>query len=231
MIKSFLITISFSILLHSSQQIILVVSSDFNSSKAQLECYEDSKSFCGTIGVNIGKNGLGWGIGERVLTQKKGEPLKNEGDKKAPIGIFRLTDIYGYATTHNYKMPYLHTSENLICVDDSDSPFYNHVIEANSGEKSFEHMKRSDHQYELGIIVAHNKDAKKKRGSCIFLHVKKTEDSPTAGCTAMSLSEIKKISLWLDKSKNPILIQIPKSSTQEIKRLYPQLKESRLLKN
>ncbi|MEN8303550.1 MAG: L,D-transpeptidase family protein [Campylobacterota bacterium] len=230
MIKSFLITVSFSILLHSSQQIILVVSNDFHSPKAKLECYEGSKSLCGTIDVNIGKNGLGWGIGIKNLHQKRDEPLKYEGDKKAPIGVFDLTTIYGYSKTHNFKMPYLYTSKNLICVDDSDSPFYNQVIEANGNEKSFEDMRRSDHQYELGIMVAHNRDAKKRRGSCIFLHVKKEENTPTAGCTAMSLGEIKKIALWLDKSKNPILIQIPKSSKEEVLKLYPQLKNSKLLK-
>lgn len=230
MIKSFLITISLSIFLHSSQQIILVVSDDFTSPKAKLECYEGSKSLCGTIEVNIGKNGLGWGLGEKKLHQKMNEPLKHEGDKKAPIGIFKLTNIYGYSKKHHFKMPYLFTSKNLICVDDSDSPFYNQVIETNKNEKSFENMKRNDHQYELGIMVAHNQNATKKRGSCIFLHVQKAEDAPTAGCTSMTLEEIKKIASWLDKNKEPILIQIPKSSSQEIKKLYPQLKESKLLK-
>ena len=230
MIKSFLITISFSILLHSSQQIILVVSDDFASPKAQLECYKGSNSLCGTIDVNIGKNGLGWGIGEKQLHQKQNEPLKYEGDKKAPIGVFKLTNLYGYSKTHNFNMPYLYTSKNLICVDDSNSPFYNQVIEANGDEKSFENMKRSDHQYELGIMVAHNSEAIEKRGSCIFLHVKKEEDAPTAGCTSMNLEKIQKIASWLDKSKEPILIQIPKSSTEEILKLYPQLKDSKLLK-
>ena len=230
MIKSFLITVSFSILLHSSQQIILVVSDDFQSPKAKLECHEGSKSICGTIDVNIGKNGLGWGLGEVTFPQKSTEPLKYEGDKKAPVGVFNLTNLYGYSKTHNYKMPYLYTSKNLICVDDSNSPFYNHVIEANGDEKSFEYMKRSDHQYELGIMVAHNTKAIQKRGSCIFLHVKKRKDAPTAGCTSMNLEEIKKIASWLDINKEPILIQIPKSSSEEILKLYPQLKDSKLLK-
>ena len=229
MIKSFLITISFTILLHSSQQILLVVSDDFNSSKAKLECYEDSKSVCGTIDVNIGKNGLGWGLGEKKLRQKDDEPLKYEGDKKAPIGIFRLTNIFGYSKKNTYNLPYLFTSKKLICVDDSNSKFYNQVIEANGGEKSFENMRRSDDQYELGIMVSHNSGAIKKRGSCIFLHVKKEKDAPTAGCTSMSLKEIQKIASWLNESKNPILIQIPKSSSEEIKKLYPELKSSKLL--
>ncbi len=230
MIKSFLITVSFSIFLFSSEQIILVVSDNFNSSSAKLECYEGSKLINEAINVNIGKNGLGWGLGEQKLEQKDGEALKYEGDKKAPIGIFKLTNIFGYSTKNNYKVPYLHASKNLICVDDSNSKFYNQVIQANGNEKSFEYMKRTDHQYELGIMVAHNRQAVKKRGSCIFIHVKKSDKAPTAGCTSMSLEEIKKIVSWLDKDKNPILIQIPKSSSGEVLKLYPQLKNSKLLR-
>jgi L,D-peptidoglycan transpeptidase YkuD (ErfK/YbiS/YcfS/YnhG family) len=229
MIKTFLIIISFQILLYSSQQIILVVANDFNTSQAFLECYEDGEKLFDTLNVNIGTNGLGWGIGEIALTQKSHEPLKYEGDKKSPAGVFKLTDIYGYSKNSNYKMPYLYTSENLICVDDSDSLFYNHIIQMNGDEKSFEYMKREDGQYELGIVVAHNKNALKQRGSCIFLHVKKSEDATTAGCSAMRLGEIKQIGNWLDSKKNPILIQIPKSSSKEILKLYPQLKNSKLL--
>ena len=229
MIKTFLILINLANFLYASQQIVLVVSSDSSNSKAKLECYEDVEKIMDAIEVNIGKNGLGWGLGEVALTQKKSQVLKYEGDKKAPIGIFKLTHVFGYKKESSFTMPYLYASENLICVDDSDSKFYNQIIEARGDEKSFEYMKRKDHQYELGIVVEHNKDAKYKRGSCIFMHVKKSQDASTAGCTAMSLEEMDKIARWLDIDKNPILIQIPKSSSKEILKLYPQLKSSKLL--
>ena len=229
MIKTFLILINFVNLLYSSQQIIFVVSDDMNSSKAKLECYDGNKKVLSTMSVNIGKNGLGWGLGEVVLTQKPNQIVKYEGDKKAPIGVFKLTHIFGYKKEHNFKMPYLFTSEKLICVDDSESINYNKIIQMGGEEKSFEYMKRDDHQYELGIVVEHNKIAKKRRGSCIFIHVKKSDNSPTAGCTAMSLDEIKKITSWLDVEKDPILVQIPKSSADEVLKIYPQLRDSKLL--
>lgn len=230
MIKSFLILINLQILLFSSQQIILVVSDNFTNNQASLECFEGTHKVFDTISVNLGKNGLGWGIGETTLKQRKGEPLKYEGDKKAPSGVFKLSSLYGYKQKSNFKMPYLFTSQNLICVDDSSSNFYNHIIEAKGNEKSFEHMKRKDHQYELGIVVEHNKNALTKRGSCIFLHIEKSKNAPTAGCTSMKLNEIQKIASWLDKKKNPILIQIPKSSSKDILKLYPELQNSKLLK-
>jgi len=229
MIKSFLILIIFSISLFSSQQIVLVVADDFNTSNAKLEFFEGDKSLL-SFNANIGKNGLGWGLGERNLSQKKGEPLKYEGDKKAPIGIFQLTDVFGYSFSTNSDMPYLHTSKKLICVDDSKSNFYNQIIQEQGDEKSFEYMKRQDGQYELGIVVQHNINAIKKRGSCIFIHIEKRANASTAGCTSMKYENIKQIINLLDKDKHPILIQIPKKLSKEILTLYPQLKESKLLR-
>ena len=228
MIKSFLILISFTISLICSQQVVLVVADDFNTSKAGLELIEDNKVIYSTT-VNLGTNGLGWGIGEDVFTIKEHEPLKYEGDKKAPAGVFKLTDIFGYYFSEKYKLPYLHASEELICVDDSDSYFYNHIIQKNGDEKSFEYMKRQDTQYKYGVVVKHNAKAKARRGSCIFLHIQKDINASTAGCTSMSESDMKKIIKWLDKAKNPLLIQIPKSSSRELLNIYPQLINSKLL--
>ena len=230
MIKSFLILISFSIFLDASQQIILVVADDFTTSKAKLESFENGKIVFNTIDVNIGKKGLGWGLGLVDLKQKKQEPQKKEGDKKAPIGIFKLSSSFGYEKNLKFKIPYTQALENLICVDDSNSKKYNKIISIQKEKpKSFEYMKRNDLQYELGVVVDHNKDAVEQRGSCIFLHVEKSKDTGTAGCTAMKLEDLKNILNWLDKEKDPILIQIPKSSSSEILELYPELKSSKLL--
>jgi L,D-peptidoglycan transpeptidase YkuD (ErfK/YbiS/YcfS/YnhG family) len=129
------------------------------------------------------------------------------------------------------KMPSLHLSKNLICVDDSHSSDYNKIISMQKEKpKSFEFMKRDDLQYEFGVVVEHNKDALSQRGSCIFLHVQKEKDSGTAGCTSMQRDALKKIVLWLDKKKNPLLIQIKKSSSKEIREKYPSLKSSKLLR-
>ncbi|QOY54324.1 L,D-transpeptidase family protein [Candidatus Sulfurimonas marisnigri] len=224
MVKSFLIIISIQIFLFSSEQIILVVSNDFDSSIANLSTFEDGKRVFKPFEVNIGTNGLGWGLGKTSLKQKELEPQKYEGDKKAPIGIFKLDSIFGYEKNKNFKMKYLHATKELICVDDSNSSSYNQIINLKYEKpKSFEYMRRDDNQYELGVVVAHNSKQLKGRGSCIFLHVEKAKDEPTAGCTSMSLENMKKIVNWLDKSKNPILVQVSKSKLNQIKELYPEL--------
>ncbi|MFA6136831.1 MAG: L,D-transpeptidase family protein [Sulfurimonas sp.] len=230
MIKSILILITLQTFLSCSEQILLVVSKDMNTSKAFLECYEDGKTVFDTGEVNIGTNGLGWGLGKIKLSQKESEPIKKEGDKKAPAGVFKLTKIFGYKNDKSLSMPYIYTSKTLICVDDVNSTLYNQILPMPIDEpKSFEMMRRDDNQYELGVVVEHNKNGVKGGGSCIFMHVAKSKDASTAGCTSMRLDEIKKITSWLDRSKNPILIQIPKSSAKEILKLYPELKSSRLL--
>jgi L,D-peptidoglycan transpeptidase YkuD (ErfK/YbiS/YcfS/YnhG family) len=97
-------------------------------------------------------------------------------------------------------------------------------------QKSFEYMKREDDQYYYGIVVAHNKEAKKGRGSCIFIHVEKEHGAGSAGCTTMKRGDLEKILKLLKRDKNPILIQIPSRSSKEILNRYPQLKNSHLLK-
>ena len=53
---------------------------------------------------------------------------------------------------------------------------------------------------------------------------KNHENASTAGCTSMSLKDMRRdANSWLDGSKNPILIQVPKSSLGEIKKLFPNL--------
>ena len=219
MTKSFLILLNTSILLFSSQQILLVVADDFNTTRASLNCYEDDKLIFSDIRVNIGRNGLAWGLGEHKIQHDSREPTKYEGDGKAPIGIFKLTNIFGSTSTHNFSLPYLYTSKELICVDDSKSNFYNQIIQAHGNEKSFEYMKREDSQYKLGVVVEHNVNAISGRGSCIFLHVQKEEGASTAGCTSMEYDDLKKIANWLDTKKNPLLIQVPKKYLKVAKEL------------
>ena len=225
MVKSFLIVIICQIFVFAGEQIILVVGEEYNATKAKLYTFEDGTKVFEPIIVNVGKSGFGFGLGEVELFQKDKEPTKYEGDQKAPIGIFKLDAIFGYQKDLKFKMPYIHAKKGVICVDDSDSEFYNRIIkEAKIKPKSFEEMRRDDGQYELGVVVGHNKEQIKKRGSCIFMHVQKAQDAPTAGCTSMTLEEIKKIASWLDESKNPILIQVTRAQLEEVLKLYGSLK-------
>jgi hypothetical protein len=226
--KSFLIILFCQIFIFAREQMVLVIASDYNATKAELFCYEQNREVLGPIEVNLGKNGLGFGVGDIALTQEKDAPIKHEGDKKAPIGVFTLDSLFGYETNTSLKMPYLHATKELICVDDTESKLYNQIIKKPYNlPKSFEEMRRDDGQYELGITVGHNKEQLYKRGSCIFFHVQMGDDAPTAGCTSMQLEDLQKIAAWLDANKKPILVQITKAQKEEALKLYPTLKEEK----
>lgn len=223
MIKVFLIAIFSSFVLNGSQ-ILLVVSDNFDIPKAKLSAFEDFKPVFTNIDVNLGKNGLGWGLGFVKIPHSKSDPIKKEGDKKAPAGIFKLGLAFGYEKNINLDLPYLYADDSLLCVDDVDSPLYNRFTDSSEGLSSFERMKRDDEQYKYGLVVLHNEEQKKGMGSCIFLHIEKSKDHPTVGCTSMKEKDLLKILKWLDKDKNPILIQVPKVYLPEVYKFYPELK-------
>jgi D-alanyl-D-alanine dipeptidase len=224
--KLCLLSWSLSLSLLASEQLIVVVAKNFDTSTAQLQRYEQSdnryKKVGKTIPVNLGRNGLGWGLGH-PFKHAEGEPLKHEGDGKAPAGIFDLSHVFGYAPSAPTAMPYLQSGHDLICIDDTSSPFYNTLqpITDKTEIKSFEWMRRDDALYELGVTVDHNVKGVKPRGSCIFMHVEKAPGSPTAGCTSMTLPRLKTVVGWLDSGKKPLLIQIPKAYCETIEKQYP----------
>ncbi|MFA7610761.1 MAG: L,D-transpeptidase family protein [Sulfurimonas sp.] len=225
MVKSFLIIIISQMFVFAGEQIIIVIADDYNSTKAKLYSFEDGAEVFDPFLVNVGRGGLGFGVGEVELFHTDKEPLKHEGDKRAPIGIFNLSAVFGYEKDLKNKMPYIHATKELICVDDSDSKFYNQIIKKPKNlPKSFEEMRREDSQYKLGVVVEHNKEQLKQRGSCIFIHVEKSQNEPTAGCTSMKIEDLKKIIEWLEKAKNPILIQTTKKELEQVLKLYPALK-------
>jgi len=213
--------------LQASEQLILIVSNDFNTSQALLQRYEmhdgNFEPRGQKISVNIGRNGLGWGRGIKGFTPKAEEPFKHEGDGKAPAGIFKITKAFGYAPDIETKMPYIQADKALICVDDVTSEDYNTILEKNSSNtpKSFEWMRREDKLYKIGLIIAHNTQRIKGAGSCIFFHIQKSETSPTAGCSAMKEKDLSKIIQWLDPEKEPIVVQIPKQYCPQAQKLFP----------
>ena len=122
-------------------------------------------------------------IGKKGLTN-----TKKEGDKKTPIGIFKIEYLY-------YRKDRLKPLEtNLKCLpirpnmgwsDDIDVPKkYNKLININN---SIHHEKlyRKDYKYDLMIPIKYNfNKSVVGRGSCIFIHLTK-DYLPTAGCIAL----------------------------------------------
>jgi D-alanyl-D-alanine dipeptidase len=209
--------------LHTSDQIILVTTKDFQTSTGTLQRYERHHGKMVKVGelinVMLGRNGLGIGRG-LCDVEIKNAPIKKEGDGKAPAGIFTLSGHFGYKTNLNPNFPYFKITPKSHCVDDANSPLYNQTFDQNNKPtyKSFEQMLRPDGQYLHGIFVGHNvKETINGAGSCIFIHIYKTENSPTAGCTAMSKEEIQTVISWLNAAKKPLLVQFPEEYVKTLK--------------
>ncbi len=173
--------------------------------------------------ITLGKNGLAWGLGKH---DPKDGLQKKEGDKKSPAGIFTFGTAFGYAKKDDapaFKLPYVQITEVTQCIEDSKSKYYNQIIDNSTVTKDWDaadFMKRDDDLYKWGVFVHHNTEQKAEGGSCIFLHLWRASDKPTAGCTAMTEENILSLLQWLDPSKQPILVQMQESDYSLFKEKY-----------
>ena len=210
------------------KQLLLMVTPDWNSQRGILQRYERDGANqpwrpVGTpMDGAVGRKGLAWGKGLYDISdlgKAAGRPFKKEGDGKAPAGAFLLGSVFGYAPPeqmNGLKMPYLQANASTLCIDDSNSRYYNQIVDKTSVGKpdwqSFEQMRRSDELYRLGVIAEHNKKpTEPEKGSCIFIHIQRNPTTGTAGCTAFAKSNVETLVQWLDEKKIPVLVQLPQS--------------------
>ena len=132
---------------------------------------------------------------------------KIEGDKKTPIGIFDLGNLYyrkdriKYLQTNLKKVP---IKKKFGWCDDVKCKDYNRIIDI---KKRFHHEKlfRRDHKYDLFIPIKYNfNKIIPGKGSAIFIHLTNNY-KPTAGCIALSKNDFL-IMLKLINKNTKILI-------------------------
>ncbi|UPG93756.1 L,D-transpeptidase family protein [Luteibacter aegosomatissinici] len=206
-----------------SRQMIVVTTGGWNDIQGTLRTYTREggtwKQVSEPAPVVIGKTGSAWGVG--LSPPQSNGPQKREGDGRSPAGIFRVGTAFGYAESNPTALPYKGLTASDYCVDVDGSPYYNQLVdEKKVGEKAVagatEAMRRDihfqgDHAYRIGFVIEHNPDGKKGAGSCIFAHLWKTPTSGTAGCTAMADTTMERLLAWLDPSKKPVVVLLPKA--------------------
>jgi L,D-peptidoglycan transpeptidase YkuD (ErfK/YbiS/YcfS/YnhG family) len=217
-------------LAHSTQMIV-VTTSDWNTIEGRLRRYERAtvhekwRPVGKPISIVVGKNGLGWGIGviatNDAPVRTAADPVKREGDGRAPAGIFALGTAFGYASEPppGLKMAYLNLTPSIECVDDPGSKHYNRILDRTlvaPDWSSSEHMRDAGESYRWGIVIGHNgtvadgtNPPEPGGGSCVFLHIWHSHDEGTAGCTAMSQTDLETLLAWLDPARKPLLVQMP----------------------
>ncbi len=184
----------------NSRQVILVAGDNHQQNKAKLYAYEKyddtwQKAFEPMDAV-VGLNGL--------------TNNKVEGDKKSPVGVFSIYRCFGRYENPGTKLSYTQFNEDEYWVDDMKSEFYNTYQKGPVEQRwdSAEDLYAIGDPYKYFIVIEYNTENPiVGKGSAIFLHIWKGEDSHTAGCTAISEENLMKIIKWLDPSSQPLIIQ------------------------
>ena len=101
-----------------------------NDSAATMRLYERASPSEGWRALGaaepalIGKAGMGWSQ-FFIQLARRGEPIKVEGDKRAPAGIYSIGRSFGILASS--RPNYLHVTPDTICVHDPSSPAYNTI--------------------------------------------------------------------------------------------------------
>ena len=202
---------------------VVVVTAGWTATSGELYRFERAgrrwRQVGAAVPVVVGAAGLAWPRDKR------------EGDERAPAGRFRLGGVTGYddAPPPGTTLPYRKATPDLLCIDDPRDPDYNRVTEPDwveSGgpdgrriwEPQPEHMLRPDELYRLTIFVRHNDARVPGRGSCIFLHVWRAARSPTVGCTAMALPDLRALVAWADRDTE--LVELPRAEYRRLQRAW-----------
>jgi L,D-peptidoglycan transpeptidase YkuD (ErfK/YbiS/YcfS/YnhG family) len=133
---------------------------------------------------------------------------KHEGDGTTPIGTFPIgATMYGIAPNPGVAYPY----HRIVCGDwwdeDPSSPSYNRFVHLSCGATprfggDSEALWKVVPQYDYFAVIAYNAGPiVAGKGSAIFLHI--TVGTPTAGCVAITATELLRLLRWLRPTLHP----------------------------
>lgn len=214
---------------YHTRQIVLVTTPSENSITGSLKLlnYDAEKKawIAGfePVAVTLGRTGIAWGKGMHPAEWNQGA-MKKEGDGKSPQGIFKIIRLFGKQSRESLsfktELPYLHVNGNeWVCVDDVNSEYYNRIVSEKKVVKdwnSAEQMLRTDGLYELGAILDYNLNpVEKGAGSCVFMHIWRASDKPTAGCTATAKEKLTTIFSALAADRHPVLVQMTDANARK----------------
>jgi L,D-peptidoglycan transpeptidase YkuD (ErfK/YbiS/YcfS/YnhG family) len=211
-------------------QLVLVTTADWNATEGRMQRFERRGDGWRGIGtpapITVGRSGSAWGVG--LHPAQSGSPAKQEGDGRAPAGVFAIGTLFGYADAAATAMPYQAMTASDYCIDVNASPLYNRIVDANvvgadAVRDSTEPMRRDlhadgDQRYKLGFVIDHNPQNRPGAGSCIFAHLWKAPGEPTAGCTAMAEPAMQQLLAWLRPERHPVFVLLPESEYRRLHR-------------
>ena len=116
---------------------------------------------------------------------------KREGDGGTPRGTFYPLRLWWRADRHARPKTFLPVRpirpEDAWCEDPADRR-YNQPVRLGR-DQGGDRLTRDDHLYDFIVEIDHNAAPRiAGRGSAVFLHLARTNFSPTAGCVSMTQS-------------------------------------------
>jgi L,D-peptidoglycan transpeptidase YkuD (ErfK/YbiS/YcfS/YnhG family) len=199
--------------LADARRLVLVTTENWNSVNASMRLYDRAspkeawRPVGGAEPVLVGKGGIGWSHFYRGL-RRGNEPIKVEGDKRAPAGIYPIGRTFG--TVPSSRPGHVQVTPDTICVHDPASPAYNTIASrARLGKVSAENMSRAQPMYRRGLLVDYPTDARARAGSCIFIHVWHSPNVGTAGCVSMPEARVEALQDF--SSSGAVIAILPRS--------------------
>jgi L,D-peptidoglycan transpeptidase YkuD (ErfK/YbiS/YcfS/YnhG family) len=204
------------------QQMIVSIAETWNSTSGLMQLYEKSGGQWTPVSsawrVLYGRNGLAWGRGEHPASPPMPEiPIKQERDKRAPAGLFRIGTIYTYDDRLPEGADYpIHTITAADAwIDDPNLPEYNRHVRVDPSNPppwfAKQRMRLNDPPHRWLIEIRHNSDPPVPgAGSAIFFHIQRGPETRSAGCTVMPESRIVGLTRWLRSSADPHYVLLPR---------------------
>lgn len=178
-------------------QVIVVLTDRMNTTDAVISVYRNGdidgqkkwqrqgRPFSATIGGA----GLGWGVGFEGL-QRGEEPIKQEGDKRTPAGVYKIGAPFGLVSSDLPDYIVLKPDQH-VCVDDLSSEHYGKIVSrSTAGAETHGEEMAAVAVYKRGLVVDYPKERVQKSGSCIFFHIWTKPGETTSGCVASSEQDI-----------------------------------------
>jgi L,D-peptidoglycan transpeptidase YkuD (ErfK/YbiS/YcfS/YnhG family) len=167
----------------------------------------------------VGRAGMAWAPMFRHLA-RAGEPIKAEGDKRAPAGVYPIGQSFG--TVPSARVGHLPVTDDTVCVDDLESPAYNTITLRSVIGPSVhaENMSKALPMYRRGLLVDYPTDAAAKAGSCIFIHVWRSPTRGTGGCVSMPEERI--LALQEFAEAGTVLAILPRHALSRLRGCLPQ---------
>jgi D-alanyl-D-alanine dipeptidase len=180
--------------LASARKLVLVTPDTWTSSTADVKRFtrssakENWQTDGAPFSALVGVKGVGWSTAFKRFVQN-GEPVKREGDGRAPAGVFKIGRSFGFA--HAALPGFLQLQPDTVCVSDPRSSAYNTITSRDivGPDTRAENMRRVS-IYRNGVLVDYPTDAKNRGGSCIFIHIRRPGAKGTSGCVAVPEEDV-----------------------------------------